>query len=135
MYANDNKGFVPPRYRGYAKPLKTGVDVTSTFGPNWLHRAARPAPSANGPALVGRRAPGNARQAYLKTNDVFFCPTDTVRAPFRERCTGGVRRLRSFRRGFGSLSYWHWYFPKKYWSSSTGAPAVSPADYINTVPA
>ena len=129
MYANDNKGFLPPRYRGYSTPLKSGVDVTSTFGPGAGY--GNPV-TANGPALLVTEPRGHARQAYLKHNDVFFCPNDEVRAPFRDPTHGwGPTSALNFALNFGSMSYWQWYFPRKYWSSTTGAPAVSPQDYIN----
>ena len=133
MYANDFDGWVPPRYRGYATALKKGVDVTSTFGPGAGFVPPPTTPTnANGPALLVAPPYGNAPQKYLMTNDMFFCPTDTVRAPFRDPTYGwGPTSALSFTTGFASQSYWQWYFPRKYWSSSSGAPAVSPKEYIN----
>ena len=33
--------------------------------------------------------------------------------------------------GFASMSYWQWYFPKRYWNRTSGVEVYSPADYVN----
>ena len=130
MYANDNGGYVPPRYFTYAAaPKKVGVDVTSTFGPGAGYGNYT---TANGPALLVTEPRGHARQPYLKHNDVFFCPTDTVRAPFRDKVHGwGATSALVLGTGFGSMSYWQFYFPKLYWNRTTGDPVSSAEDYQN----
>jgi prepilin-type N-terminal cleavage/methylation domain-containing protein/prepilin-type processing-associated H-X9-DG protein len=133
MYANDNKGAVPARYFVYNTPAKVGLDATSTFGPGAGYVAPPAAPTnANGPALLVAEPQGNARQPYLKTNDVFFCPTDTIRAPFRDKVHGwGPTSALNLAAGLGSQSYWQYYFPRRHWNRTTGVPVNSPADRAN----
>jgi prepilin-type N-terminal cleavage/methylation domain-containing protein len=77
MYANDNKGAIPWRYRAVAgKNL-----ITQFVGPdrgNALH----------GMSLLVAPPKGTAQQPYLKENDVFFCPSDMQRAPYRNPTSG-----------------------------------------------
>jgi prepilin-type processing-associated H-X9-DG protein/prepilin-type N-terminal cleavage/methylation domain-containing protein len=124
MYANDNRGFVPTRYREI--PVGSGLYyVTSTFGPNaGLPGATAP---AQGAALLVYPPKGHARQKYLIENDVFFCPSDNVRRPFRDPVTGwGPSSAASFGTSRVSQSYWQWVFPAKYNITVNGPP-----DYIN----
>jgi prepilin-type N-terminal cleavage/methylation domain-containing protein/prepilin-type processing-associated H-X9-DG protein len=133
LYAHDNKGAFPSRYFVYSTPLKKGLDATSTFGPGAGFVPPPAAPTnANGPALLVAEPQGNARSTYLKTNDVFFCPTDTVRAPFRDKVHGwGPTSAVNFGAGLGSASYWQWYFPRRHWNRTTGVEVNSPADRAN----
>jgi len=129
LYAHDNKGAFPARYFVYATPLKVGLDHTSTFGPGAGYGNYA---NANGPALLVAEPQGHARSTYLKTNDVFFCPTDTVRAPFRDKVHGwGPTSAVNFATGLGSMSYWQWYFPRRHWNRTTGVVVNSPADRSN----
>jgi prepilin-type processing-associated H-X9-DG protein len=85
---------------------------------------------------------GTGRSPYLKTNDVFFCPEDFQRAPYRfEGNIGGVRFT-----GFSMnhptvpystaptaalaryMSYWYYYFPKTYTAGNPqkGGPLDEP---------
>jgi prepilin-type processing-associated H-X9-DG protein len=122
LYAHDNKGEFPVRYRNYTQPDPDFMAQTSTFGPGAGYVAPPGGPSANGPALLVAEPQGNARSTYLKTNDVMFCPTDTVRAPFRHPVHGwGPTQATSFTAGLGSMSYWQWYFPKQYWTAPPAA--------------
>jgi prepilin-type processing-associated H-X9-DG protein/prepilin-type N-terminal cleavage/methylation domain-containing protein len=127
MYANDNKGNVVVRYRSFTSGEKWRV--TSTFGPTaGLAGGATP---GSGPALLLQPPRGNSNQRYLPSNEVFFCPTDTVRAPFRDKTTGwGPSSALNFTGNLGSQSYWAWYFPKDYYPSS-GVLSHSPDDYCN----
>jgi prepilin-type processing-associated H-X9-DG protein/prepilin-type N-terminal cleavage/methylation domain-containing protein len=124
MYANDNKGEIPPQYRNYATPLKVGWGATQSPGPNVSLNPAM------GFGLLLRAPKGGGAQSYLRENDVFFCPADHVRAPFRDPVTGWgpfnfTSALGPHPTSVTSASYWNWYLPEKYWSSTTGAPATS----------
>ncbi|MGB7160544.1 MAG: type II secretion system protein [Tepidisphaeraceae bacterium] len=132
MYANDNNGYVPPRYR-----LLGGVYVlTSTFGPSvglGNPTTALPVPAGGGALLVYNDdyRKGGATQKYLLTSNVLFCPSDTVRAPFRNEHGWGPSSALAFAASLGSISYWGWWFPEKYNLTATGTFSRSPADYIN----
>jgi prepilin-type processing-associated H-X9-DG protein len=129
MYAQDNKGFVPARYRAYATPLKNGLDTTATFGPAAGFVAGNPPTpsSANGPALLVKNGLQGNGANYLEINDVFFCPSDIYRAPFRHPVTGwGPTSIQNVAANQTSMSYWWWYFPEKYWSATTGASSTAP---------
>jgi prepilin-type N-terminal cleavage/methylation domain-containing protein/prepilin-type processing-associated H-X9-DG protein len=95
MYANDNKGFVTPRWNdpifvGSGGGTKGGGGTTvqvlprTTYGPNVTvgSPTASPPSPASGPGLL-MAAPFGAGIAYIKTTDVFFCPSDEIRRPFR----------------------------------------------------
>jgi prepilin-type processing-associated H-X9-DG protein/prepilin-type N-terminal cleavage/methylation domain-containing protein len=131
MYANDNRGNVMWRFRAISAPAVpvTGNYVTSTFGPSaGLGSGATP---GSGAALLLQPPRGNSNQKYLPDNECFFCPTDTVRAPFRNPTTGwGPSSVASFTTGLGSQSYWAWYFPKDYYPAS-GVISHSPDDFCN----
>jgi prepilin-type N-terminal cleavage/methylation domain-containing protein/prepilin-type processing-associated H-X9-DG protein len=130
MYANDNKAEVPARYFLYATPLKNGYDATQTFGPD-VGLGNPPTTPATGAALLVAQPKGEGQQAYLKDNEVFFCPSDLQRAPYRDFSATG--------RGWGptslltpalfatvrSQSYWQWYLPEVYWNRTTGAQVTS----------
>jgi prepilin-type processing-associated H-X9-DG protein len=77
MYANDNKGWLPPRY---------GYTYGYPSGPN----AFRPAVSMGAyegsdalSLLFTPEAYGQGNQAYLPSADVLFCPSDDVYRPYR----------------------------------------------------
>jgi prepilin-type processing-associated H-X9-DG protein/prepilin-type N-terminal cleavage/methylation domain-containing protein len=131
MYANDNRGNIMWRFRGIASPPMpvAGNYVTSTFGPTaGLGSGATP---GQGAALLLQPPRGNSNNKYLPNNDCFFCPSDTVRAPFRDKVTGwGATDVRFLTTGLGSQSYWMWYFPKDYYPSG-GTLSHSPDDYCN----
>jgi prepilin-type processing-associated H-X9-DG protein len=138
MYAGDNKGWLPPRYYNYNTPAKKGIDVTSTFGPGagFVRPPAVPT-TANGPALLVAEPQGNARAKYLKSNDVFFCPSDGVRAPFRDPvygwgATNFTLALNAIS-NWGSTSYWHYYYPKQVWNRTTGVAIPGTIAYANAV--
>jgi prepilin-type N-terminal cleavage/methylation domain-containing protein/prepilin-type processing-associated H-X9-DG protein len=122
MYANDNKGNVPWRFRAIAGVNK----VTSTFGPT-----AGLSNPGSGCALLLQPPSGTSNQAYLPSNEVFFCPEDTIRAPFRHPVTRwGPSSALNFTGSLGSESYWWWYLPKDYYPS-TGVLSHSPDDWAN----
>jgi len=143
MYANDNKGYVPPRYRSgqvtggtaasppFPKPLEYYPSVT------WGSNVRLPNPTATTPVPAGELAQllpppyGGSQIKYLPNPDVFFCPSDTVRAPFRMPPTDpftGVTYPEL--RGWGpnnnvaggpvSISYWQYYFPATSYDGTNG---------------
>ena len=138
MYANDNKGFMMPRYYNYNNAKVKGFALTSTFGPD----VGRSAVAPQGVALLVPEPKGVARQKYLTGNDVFFCPKDEVRRPYRDPVHGwgpaawyytgsGGSFTTNPSYGKASQSYWAWYFPEKYYHRTSG-DVVSPApDYVN----
>src|SRR4051812_19005375 len=73
MYANDNKGFLPTNYQSGA----SGWFVTFQIGPSvgWDGSTTNPTRSV---ALLLPQPWGNAAARYLKSADVFFCPSDDV---------------------------------------------------------
>ena len=112
MYANDNKGFMPWRGRTVAgKPAGT-FWPTQFFGPD-------KGSTLFGAVLLVAPPKGSARQPYLRENEVFFCPSDTQRAPFRDPVLGWGRTSMdpSVAITYNSASYWIWYYPAKGWAS------------------
>src|SRR5688572_9094540 len=111
MYASDNRGYAPARYFNYNKaPLRT-IDITITFGPG-AGFVPGGGPSANGPALLVKTGPQGNGMNYLPDNDVFFCPTDQIRAPYRHPVTGWGPTTAANVGGpepvLRSISYWHY---------------------------
>lgn len=94
MYANDNKGWFPPHYGADGRPV-------FTQGPLFL---------GDGPALLVVPPLGRARQAYLKTVEVFFCPSDEIRRPHRDQNGWAKNTLNGT--VYDSVSYWYWATPK-----------------------
>lgn len=132
MYANDNNGYVPPRYR----LVGTTYVITSTFGPSvglGNPTTAPPTPAGGGALLVYNDdyRKGGATQKYLLTANAFFCPSDTVRAPFRNVHGWGPASALNFGASLASISYWGWWYPPKYNFTATGTFSVSPDDFIN----
>jgi prepilin-type processing-associated H-X9-DG protein len=127
MYANENRGWMPPQ--------TTGPAGTPVFAPKF----------AQGPTLCVRsggfeygqgmgllveaqpikgvaRTLGWGARAYVKSLDVFFCPSDTIRAPARalETLANGAQVLGWVANsisnisgdGYRCMSYYHYYYPK-----------------------
>ena len=143
MYANDNKGFVPPRYRlgrptgGTAAP--SPLPAAADYHPSvtWGSNVRLPNPSATPPVPTGEMAQlvgqpyGGSQIKYLPNPDVFFCPSDNVRAPFRVPPTDPYTgQLYPDLRGWGpnatvsggamSMSYWQYYFPPTSYDGTNG---------------
>jgi prepilin-type N-terminal cleavage/methylation domain-containing protein/prepilin-type processing-associated H-X9-DG protein len=131
MYANANKGWVVPLYRNYATPRKNGPDVTSTFGPVAGFVAAGGPGTPNGAALLVVDGPQGNGANYLPNNDMFFCPNDEYRRPFRDPVTGWGPRTQTSLGNVDSQSYWHYYLPEKYWNSTTGVIAYNSPETSN----
>jgi prepilin-type N-terminal cleavage/methylation domain-containing protein/prepilin-type processing-associated H-X9-DG protein len=129
MYANDNKGFIMPRYRETV-PGNRNFVITVSNGPGAGY-SATPGVPGMGPALLVYGVGGNATQKYLTKNDVFFCPGDEIRRPFRSPVHGwGPYESPLFTASLGSASYWYWYFPPKYNIHLTPAGS-SPDEMVN----
>ena len=110
MYANDNKGYVQPRYRAAPGSLRP----TQFAGPDKGN-------ASHGVSLLVVPPKGTAQQKYLLENEVFFCPSDQQRAPFRDKTTGwGPTSIATGVLTNGSMSYWQHYYPTKGYSSTGG---------------
>jgi prepilin-type N-terminal cleavage/methylation domain-containing protein/prepilin-type processing-associated H-X9-DG protein len=121
MYAQENKGEVVPLYFNYSTPLKNGIDATSSFGPVAGFVPPPGGPSACGASLLIENGLRGNGASYLKTNDVFFCPNDEYRKPFRDPVSGWGPYIQTAIGTFNSQSYWHWYLPERYWDRTSGA--------------
>jgi prepilin-type processing-associated H-X9-DG protein/prepilin-type N-terminal cleavage/methylation domain-containing protein len=120
MYANENKGEIVPLYYPYATPKKVGVDATSSFGPVAGFVPPPGGPTACGAALLIQNGTQGNGAKYLTNNDVFFCPNDEYRRPFREPVSGWGPYVQTSLGTQNSQSYWHWYLPERYWDRVTG---------------
>jgi prepilin-type N-terminal cleavage/methylation domain-containing protein/prepilin-type processing-associated H-X9-DG protein len=129
MYANDNRGDLPTPMgvllvggsgRGGATPQFLAM---STWGPSVggaFNAAGGGVPPqdptcyyATGQMLLLPRPYGGSGVAYLKTNEVFFCPSDNVRRPFRDKANGwGPAQLNKLTSTAQSMSYFAWYYPR-----------------------
>jgi prepilin-type N-terminal cleavage/methylation domain-containing protein/prepilin-type processing-associated H-X9-DG protein len=127
QYGNDNRGFIPPFYRLVSAGGPSFYGVYSTFGPDvglGDDNATPPTPYT-GPSLLVAAPYGGAKQPYLKNNDVFFCPSDETRAPYRDftpaynkgwapqnsnNPTSASRRAQS---------YFYYYVPDFYYASAS----------------
>jgi prepilin-type N-terminal cleavage/methylation domain-containing protein/prepilin-type processing-associated H-X9-DG protein len=159
MYANDNKGgWVPERLRNFGSGATAWAGVTSTFGSDIGLGSNTPATSpppneiTQGPmgaSLLVKRPAGRAQGArgYISTPDPFFCPSDSVRAPYRKLGTtitpyGDERGLlmwgpssaAAIGSGLASQSYWHWYNPSVSYYPSSGK-LTDPLNGGNLAPA
>lgn len=129
QYALDNKNYVP--WRAVQGP--TGRDGVArwvpyaTFGPDSGYVDATQA--SVGVALL-LKPPMGVGRAYLQSNDVFFCPSDDIRRPYRDRNHGWgpsyVPVYGDAGRGY-SMSYWGWYYPRESYNKSTGLVEYRPA--------
>ena len=69
------------------------------------------------------KAPYGVGKNYLPNNDIFFCPSDFVRAPNRNPVNGwGPASLTNTRAA--SMSYWKWNYPETYWTRNVGGPPI-----------
>jgi prepilin-type N-terminal cleavage/methylation domain-containing protein/prepilin-type processing-associated H-X9-DG protein len=108
LYSIDNKMCIPWRFvwASAGAPKFT----RATFGPDSGYVTP---PDAPGGISLMLAPPSGEGLAYLKSNNVFFCPSDEVRAPFRNAVTGwGPAELTASVR-IASISYWSYYYPHK----------------------
>jgi prepilin-type N-terminal cleavage/methylation domain-containing protein/prepilin-type processing-associated H-X9-DG protein len=140
MYAQDSQGYVPPRFRRGIVPPATAqaYHPSVTWGANVTMPNATTTPPvpAGGYTLYVPQPYGAARSKYLPNCDVFFCPSDSVRAPFRQPAkdweTGvvypdlmgwGPIDTSSFTAVNPSISYWQFYFPPTSFDAGMGTTA------------
>jgi prepilin-type N-terminal cleavage/methylation domain-containing protein/prepilin-type processing-associated H-X9-DG protein len=125
MYAQDNKGVLPCFFKYWpaagTKPAFFGAQ--STFGPvvgnvfdqNGVSLGATSAAGAyicDGQRLLLKQPYGLAGVSYLKTTEMFFCPSDNARRPFVNPTTGwGPQLLSNLGGTASSMSYFEWYRP------------------------
>ena len=138
QYAHDSKGYVPPRFR---RGIVNGVHAyypSVTWGPNVTlpDNTLTPPRPGGGYAMYVSQPYGAAKSKYLPNCDVFFCPSDSVRRPFRQPVkdweTGtvypdlqgwGPIDTSSFTGVNPSISYWQFYFPQTSFDAAMGAAA------------
>jgi prepilin-type processing-associated H-X9-DG protein/prepilin-type N-terminal cleavage/methylation domain-containing protein len=124
MYANDNKGCVPVRLRAM-----TGGAYGTSLQPTQFVGSDR-GNATHGISLLVYPPQGTARQPYLRNNDCFFCPSDVIRAPYRNPVTGwGPTSIPTGILTAGSMSYWYFYFPK---IGYTGTSVLQQLPYPHT---
>jgi prepilin-type N-terminal cleavage/methylation domain-containing protein/prepilin-type processing-associated H-X9-DG protein len=140
MYGNQNKLFLPPRWRNYLTPAPARVEISPTFGTdvggNWTSGGVK---GPYGLVILLKQsstAPiGWGSQAYLPDNKVFFCPSDTVVKDFIVPTTGWAKSSIVTGAGQNSASYWCWYVPREVETSGTRAnitfPAFGNRDIVN----
>jgi len=112
------------------------MSLTAWTGPNMNSFVGGFPPLAHGLGLL-LPPPYGMNRPYLKTPDVFFCPSDEVRRPFRAEWQwrtiwGGDNRkylmyavqtlsdLSNPAATGDMISYWQWYFPQRGWTSTAG---------------
>jgi prepilin-type N-terminal cleavage/methylation domain-containing protein/prepilin-type processing-associated H-X9-DG protein len=132
MYAQVNEGETVPLYYPYnVAGKKVGIDATASFGPVAGFVPPPGGPSACGAALlIANGLQGNGAN-YLATNDVFFCPNDEYRRPFRDPVSGWGPYIQTSLGTQNSQSYWHWYLPERYWNRTTGVIQYSAIETAN----
>jgi prepilin-type N-terminal cleavage/methylation domain-containing protein/prepilin-type processing-associated H-X9-DG protein len=134
MYANNNKGYAPAMYypdvaNGIRRlSLTFGQAVDLDNGP-----AITPPPGA-GVALVVAPPAGLAQEAYLPNADIFFCPSDTFRADYRDGnafARGGWLgpALTDYDGTTGTkdyrfMSYYYYYCPPQAYRPNPGSPGI-----------
>jgi len=122
MYAGDNKLYLPVRWRNFtaaqAAPAPAGWALTPFFGTD-VGGIVNPVGSNGLKSLFmesGTEPPrGAGRQAYLRDNKAFFCPSDQVLRPFIDERTGWARsnvQIAAATLG-NSCSYFIFYCPKE----------------------
>jgi prepilin-type N-terminal cleavage/methylation domain-containing protein/prepilin-type processing-associated H-X9-DG protein len=121
MYANDNDLYLPVRWRNYtaaqAAPGPAGWALTPFNGTD-VGGFVNPMGSNGLQSLFPEQSTpprGSGRQAYLKDNKAFFCPSDQVLRPYIDERTGWARSsLAIALTTFGnSCSYFIFYCPKE----------------------
>lgn len=125
MYAGDNGQYVPPRWRTFGSAVDAGIFFgTDVGGRNFgatnsgpygigilLFDKGQPpaAPAPPDPALL---PDGFGREAYLVSNNIYFCPSDEVVSKFIDANTGWAKSTILTAAQGRSASYWHWYWPE-----------------------
>ena len=134
MYANDNKGFAPARYRRVPNTPTGKLLLTQTYGqhigPNRLasgefHHGVALLLPPNPLVSSSMQTLGGGTSKYLTTAEPFFCPSDTMRAHYRAPNNSGAWSAYGWNGAtvvtgpaFEYQSYWYYYNPDKYYTSS-----------------
>ena len=145
MYAGDNRGDLPTPMvaatvggGGRGSVGTTKFLAVSTWGPyvGNAYNAAGGGVSPSDPTcilgsgqmLLFAKPRGASGVAYMKTNEVFFCPSDNARRPFRDAVTGwGPGKTTGLGAIATSMSYFAWYYPRmNYRVSGTSIIAAEP---------
>jgi prepilin-type N-terminal cleavage/methylation domain-containing protein/prepilin-type processing-associated H-X9-DG protein len=138
MYANDNKGYAPARYRRIPNTTSGKLYLTQTYGtnvaPNTLvgtkqyHQGVA---LLLEPRLINGSTTatwgGGTAKGYLPNADLFMCPSDSLRAEYRDPVNPGGWSAAGWNgTGFSitpgqywSMSYWYYYSPPQYWGGTT----------------
>ncbi len=129
LYAADNKDYIP--WRALALPGTSPAKYAPivTVGSDSGYNGATE--QSFGLALLLTPPYGVGRN-YRPNNDVFFCPSDDVRAPFRNSTTRWGPVLISG--GGQSASIWTRYYPKRAWNRAITFPPVyveTSGDFVN----
>lgn len=140
MYMNDNKGWMPPQLTAPSATPRLAPKVAN--GPSLCQRAGG-LEYGQGMGLLVEAEPlagltttlGWGTRSYVKSLDIFFCPSDTVRAPFRvmDTLANGGQFLgwcsstiaNSNGDGYRCMSYIHYYFPRIDYSNIPAIKTVS----------
>lgn len=131
MYSLDNKGYIPWRVVAAGTTGRGGSTMylpRATFGPDSGY-ITPPEPSS-GIALLLRPPMGEGK-GYLKSNDVFFCPSDFVRSPYRDSVTGWGPDYANTAVRIASISYWSWYYPKRSYKADGTVEWMPSDDIVN----
>src|SRR5688572_19382904 len=117
MYANDNKGYTPCYYR-LLPGFGTVGQPTPSLGTYMGNLAPANPPGGLG-LLFSDPKLGSGQQAYLKTGNVFFCPSDEQKAVNRrDPVTGETGEYfapnipSTYGPAYRYMSYFYYYFPK-----------------------
>lgn len=157
MYSNENKEWLPPRFR--TSGAITGSVTFMTAPPQIMYPTAWTGPNMNsfasGYPPLGQGlglllpAPYGSNRPYLKTPDAFYCPSDDYRRPFRNEWQwrtiwGGDNRkylmyavqtladLGNPAATGDMISYWQWYFPPKSINDGSPTPVNVPESLVNS---
>jgi prepilin-type N-terminal cleavage/methylation domain-containing protein/prepilin-type processing-associated H-X9-DG protein len=130
MYANNNKGYAPAMYIGVGGMRK----ITVTYGQGVdLVTAGAVGPPGGGMGLLVGPPVGLAMEPYLPNASIFFCPSDTIRADYRNGqgfalagWLGGASNFSSSNPAdYAYMSYYYYYCPPECYRT-TGP--VTPAE-------
>ena len=134
MYANDNKGFAPARYRRVPNTNTGKLLLTQTYGTSIAPNTQNSQQYHQGVALLVAATPlphipgytlGGHPTGYVKTADVFMCPSDSLRAEYRDPNIKGGWSAAGWNgstivigTNYWNMSYWYFYNPPQYYNSA-----------------
>jgi prepilin-type N-terminal cleavage/methylation domain-containing protein/prepilin-type processing-associated H-X9-DG protein len=141
MYSNDNRGYFPIQMTlepgGVRRPSHGFGPALCTYSGGKEYGQGMGLLVEAQPLKAANRTLGWGNRSYVKTLDVFFCPSDTVRATNRVKETlangaevlGWGAALITDNASWRNMSYWHFAFPKMSWKT----PAT-PTDFDKLYP-